>query len=124
MTSETLPSLVRKELAKFSLDPEVFRVLSVQMFMLPFEFQLLFPLLLLLPISPNKHSRMAEAFVQVEDYLTKISTCVLEEGGKSRQLKTIIGPIIEEFVNDEDLSELTLFPPTTSTFSLGMVQIF
>ncbi len=37
--------------------------------------------------------------------MTKIVSCVLEEGGKSRQLKNIIGPIIEEFVNDEDLSK-------------------
>ncbi len=43
--------------------------------------------------------------LQVEDYVTKIVTCVLDEGGKSRQLKNIVGPIIEEFVNDEDLSK-------------------
>ena len=42
----------------------------------------------------------------VEDYITAVSTCVLEEGGKARQLKTIIGPIIEEFVpSDDDLCE-------------------
>jgi hypothetical protein len=45
---------------------------------------------------------------QVEAYLTKIATCVLDEGGKSRQLKNIIGPIIEEFVNDDDLSEFVV----------------
>ncbi len=61
-----IPALVRKEIAKLSLDQEV------------------------------------------EDYVTKISTCVLDEGGRSRQLKNIIGPIIEEFVNDEDLSEFDI----------------
>ncbi len=43
---------------------------------------------------------------QVEEYIASVAACVVSEGGKWRQLKNIIGPILEEvIISDDQLSE-------------------
>ena len=54
----------------------------------------------------------------MEEYVIRVVSCVLDEGGKSRHLKGVIGPIIEEFVNDDDLSKLD----TSEIFSINEMQ--
>lgn len=39
---------------------------------------------------------------QVSSYIAEVATCVIEEGGKSRELKKIIGPILEEELSGDD----------------------
>jgi hypothetical protein len=47
-------------------------------------------------------ARSPAAFAQVEDFLTTVAASVLEEGGRSRQLKAAIAPILEDTIDDDE----------------------
>jgi hypothetical protein len=48
---------------------------------------------------------------QVEQYLTTVGACVLEEGGKTRHLQNALAPILADTIEDEDKLGESAFSP-------------